>query len=135
MQLVASVGVAVATVVLTIGAASAAPFEISESYAASTELVAGTYACRSGLDFNSFTYTFDASADRYTVRGVENPDGTLGYDAEGTLSFATGPFAADETAAMFGRSTLRKSDGNPVIILGYFFADGDTSYDYCARLD
>lgn len=116
-------------------AAMAAPFEISDSYAASTALVPGTYACRSGLDMDSFTYTFEVAEARYSVRGVEIPDGELRLDAEGTLAFHSGPFAADEIATMHGRTTLRRSDGNPVIILGYFFADGTDSYDYCARLD
>lgn len=117
-------------------AVAAPPFGISDSYSASTTLVPGTYACRSGLDFDSFTYTFDIADGRYSVRGVDNtPEGTLDYDAEGTLTFASGPFAPDDTATMSGRSTLRVSDGNPVIILGYFFTDGTDSYDYCARLD
>lgn len=128
-------GTAIAALLLTAGTTVAAPFEISDSYAASTELVAGTYACRSGLDMDSFTYTFDIATTGYTVRGVANPDGALSIDAEGTISFSSGPFGKDETAVMFGRSTLRKSDGNPVIILGYFFSDGETSYDFCARLD
>lgn len=115
--------------------AAAVPFEISSSYAASTVLVAGTYACRSGLDMDSFTYTFDLADTRYRVHGVDNPDGELALDAEGTLAFLSGPFAPDDTATMHGRSTLRLSDGNPVVILGYFFADGTNSYDYCARLE
>jgi len=115
--------------------AAAVPFGISDSYSASTALVPGTYACRSGLDFNSFTYTFDLDEARYNVRGLDNPDGTLAFDAEGTLTFLSGPFAPDDTATIHGRATLRVSDGNPVIILGYLFTDGADSYDYCARLD
>lgn len=115
--------------------AAAVPFGTSDSYSASTTLVPGTYACRSGLDFNSFTYTFDLDETRYSVRGLDNPDGTLAFDAEGTLTFLSGPFAPDDTATVHGRATLRVSDGNPVIILGYFFTDGADSYDYCARLD
>ncbi len=119
---------------IPIGVAGAAPFAISDSYTASESLVEGTYACRSGLDVDSFTYTFDVAGSAYSVRGVDSPAGSLEIDAEGTISFHSGPFAADETAAMFGRATLRNSDDNPVIILGYFFTDGETSYDFCARL-
>ncbi len=126
---------ALAALLVLTSPAAAAPFEISSSYTAATTLVPGTYACRSGLDMNSFTYTFDLAEAAYTVRGLDNPAGTLGLDAEGTLTFASGPFAPDDTATMYGRSTLRVSDGNPVIILGYFFADGTDTYDYCARLD
>ncbi len=115
--------------------AVAAPFEISSSYAASTALVPGTYACRSGLDMDTFTYTFDLADGRYAVRGIENPEGEFSLDAEGTLKFLSGPFAPDDTATMHGRSTIRVSDGNPVVILGYFFTDGTDSYDFCARLD
>jgi hypothetical protein len=115
--------------------AAAAPFEISADFAASPELVPGTYACRSGLDIDNFTYTFDVADTGYSVHGLDNPEGALSLDAEGTLSFVSGPFAPDDTATMYGRSTLRATDGNPVIILGYFFTDGTDSYDYCARLD
>lgn len=123
-----------AAMLVAIGTATAAPFEISDSYTASASLLEGTYACRSGLDMDSFTYTFDVAGSAYSVRGVDSPTGSLETDAEGTISFPSGPFAADETAAMYGRATLRNSDGNPVIVLGYFFTDGVTSYDFCARL-
>jgi hypothetical protein len=112
----------------------AAPFEISESYGPATELVPGTYACRSGLDMDTLTYTFQASKAGYSVQGVKSPDGQLAVDEEGTISFFSGPFAPDDSATMLGRMTSRLSDGNPVIILGYFFADGSDSYDFCALL-
>ena len=115
--------------------AAAVPFEISESYSASPSLPPGTYACRSGLDIDTFTYTFDIEGTGYSVRGLDDPAGSFAIDAEGTVSFASGPFAADDTATLFGRATRRVSDGNPVLILGYFFSDGSDSYDYCARLD
>jgi hypothetical protein len=47
---------------------------------------------------------------------------------------SSGPFAPDDSTTMFGTMTSRLSDGNPVIILGYFFADGSDSYDFCALL-
>lgn len=115
--------------------AAAVPFEISASYSASATVTPGTYACRSGLDMDSFTYTFDLAEDRYVVRGVADPEGAFSLDEEGTLGFLSGPFAPDDTATMHGRATIRVSDGNPVVILGYFFADGTDSYDFCARLD
>ena len=115
--------------------AAAAPFEVSPDFSVQAEIIPGTYACRSGLDIDNFTYTFDLEPARYAVRGLDDSEGALSLDAEGTLAFLSGPFAPDDTAAMYGRSTRRASDGNPVIILGYFFADGTDSYDYCARLD
>lgn len=115
--------------------AAAVPFDISASYAASTTVTPGTYACRSGLDMDSFTYTFDLTDGGYVVRGVADPEGAYALDGEGTLEFLSGPFAPDDTATMHGRATIRVSDGNPVVILGYFFADGSDSYDFCARLD
>lgn len=114
--------------------ALAAPFEVSDSYAARPDLVAGTYACRSGLDIDSFTWTFDIADGAYLVRG-DYPEGAYGVDAEGTVDFRSGPFAPDATAEMLGRSVTRVSDGNPTIVLGYFFADGATAWDFCARLD
>ena len=115
--------------------AAAVPFEISESYAPATEPVPGTYACRSGLDIDRFTYTFDLTASTYAVHGLDAPQGSFDRDAEGTLTFTSGPFAPDDTATMLARLTTRLSDNNPVVILGYFFTDGTDSYDYCARLD
>lgn len=113
--------------------ALAAPFALSDGYAPRADLVAGTYACRSGLDMDSFTWTFDIGDGAYRVRG-DYPEGAYALDAEGTLSFQSGPFAPDDTAAMLGRSASRISDGNPTIVLGYVFADGDTAWDFCARL-
>ncbi|HEV7275113.1 MAG TPA: hypothetical protein VGN80_02390 [Devosiaceae bacterium] len=94
----------------------------------------GTYACRSGLDTDSFTWTFDIADGAYTVQG-DYPAGAYALDGEGTLSFRSGPFAPDDTAEMVGRSASRASDSNPTIVLGYLFADGDTAWDFCARLD
>ena len=113
-------------------AAAAPAFEVSESYEASAELVPGRYACVSGLDFSTQTWTFDLAADgRYTIQGIEG-EGELELAPDGSLALLSGPFAPDETAGTSAMNTTRVSDGVPVIIIRYDFG-AEVTDDYCAR--
>lgn len=115
--------------------ATAVAFEISDSYAPRTDLVPGYYACRSGLDFDSFTFMFDLSADgHYAVRGVEGVGNIIMSPGDGTIDFHSGPFMSDHTASTYARNTTRLSDGNPVIIIRYDYGSVVTD-DYCAFVE
>ena len=107
-------------------------FDLSAHYKPRTELVAGYYACRSGLDFNTFTFTFDLQANgHYKTRGKVG-EGQLVLSArDGTIDFKSGPFTSDKTARTYARNTTRVSDGKPVIIIRYDFGKTVTD-DYCA---
>jgi hypothetical protein len=109
-------------------------FDISNSYTPRTKLVPGYYACRSGLDFNTFTFSFDVAADAsYKVRGQNAKGKIVMSAANGTIDFKGGPFASDATAKTYARNTTRVSDGNAVIIIRYDFGNVVTD-DYCARV-
>jgi hypothetical protein len=113
-------------------AAVAAPFDISDSYSPSPDLVPGHYACVSGLDFHDFTWVFDVAEDgTYTVEGLEGV-GSMTATGDGEVLVDGGPFASDETATVAAMSTIRVSDGTPAIIVRYDFGHLVTD-DYCAR--
>jgi hypothetical protein len=110
-------------------------FELSDSYDPRADIIPGYYACRSGLDFDTFTWTFDLEADgSYALRGQDGEGKMVVAPGDGTIEFASGPFMSDETATMYARSTTRLSDGNAVIIIRYDFGDTVTD-DYCARVE
>lgn len=116
---------------LTIGSV-ASSFELSSSYASLSDLHPGYYACRSGLDFSSFTFSFDiASGGSYQLRG--NPGGGIAtiLPDSGAIEFKSGPFASDDTVKTTARNTTRVSDENAVIIIRYDFGNVVTD-DYCA---
>ena len=72
-------------------------FELSDSYAPAA-LRAGYYACVSGLDFSSHTWSFDLAADgSYRLRGVEGA-GSMSGAVDGEVMISSGPFASDDTA-------------------------------------
>lgn len=128
---------AVAIVLLLVPAsATAAPaFDISGFYAPRADLVPGYYACRSGLDFDTFTFTFDLAADgQYALRNVDGVGTMVISPADGTIDFGSGPFMSDETALTYARNTTRLSDGNPVIIIRYDYGNVVTD-DYCAFVE
>lgn len=121
--------IATATIFGLAGAGHA--FDLSQSYAPSAALLPGYYACRSGLDFDSFTSQFDVDSDgRYALRGQDG-SGQLVMAADGAVEFDGGPFASDETATTYAMNATRHSDGNPVIIIRYDFGSVVTD-DYCA---
>lgn len=125
---------ALAVTLATLANPAVAAFEISESYEASDELVPGRYACLSGLDFSTHTWTFDLSADGlYQIEGIEGV-GEVELARDGSLTLLSGPFAPDETAGTLGMNTTRVSDGVPVIVVRYDFGDTVTD-DYCARFE
>ncbi|MBD8067066.1 hypothetical protein IC608_16470 [Devosia sp. PTR5] len=115
-------------------AAPATAFDISSSYAPSADLVPGRYACVSGLDFSSYSWTFDVdAAGSYVVEGLEG-GGSLSLAPNGEVAFDGGPFASDDTATTAAMNTTRASDGAPVLIIRYDFGDTVTD-DYCARFE
>lgn len=119
---------------LPLPALAGAAFDISSSYTPRTKLVPGYYACRSGLDFNTFTFSFDVAADgSYKVRGQNGKGRIVMSAANGSLDFKGGPFASDATAKTYARNTTRVSDGNAVIIIRYDYGNVVTD-DYCARV-
>lgn len=116
--------------------AMAAPaFDVSGSYVPRSELAPGYYACRSGLDFDSFTFTFDLAADgSYRMRGQDGEGRLVMSPVDGVISFESGPFASDESTETYARNATRVSDGNAVIIIRYDFGDEVTD-DYCALVE
>ncbi|HTM77994.1 MAG TPA: hypothetical protein VL133_10235, partial [Devosia sp.] len=98
-----------AVAALSTGSGTAAPaFELSASYAPSTALLAGYYACRSGLDFDSFTAQFDVAADgSYTLRGQAGRGRIVMSSADGGIDFDGGPFMSDDTATTYARNVTR----------------------------
>jgi murein DD-endopeptidase MepM/ murein hydrolase activator NlpD len=127
--------VAMVLLFVPVSAAAAPAFEISDFYAPRADLVPGYYACRSGLDFDSFIFTFDLAADgQYALRGVDGVGTMVMSPADGTIDFHSGPFMPDETAVTYARNTTRLSDGNPVIIIRYDYGTVVTD-DYCAFVE
>lgn len=121
----------VAAVVLSLPGTAAA-FALSPSYAPSPTLVPGYYACSSGLDFDRFTSQFDVSGGgSYTLRGQTGTGQIVISPADGTIEFDGGPFMSDDTAKTYAMNTIRRSDGNAVIIIRYDFGSV-VSDDYCA---
>jgi hypothetical protein len=123
-----------AGMLITAPAFAAPAFDLSASYAPRTSLVPGYYACRSGLDFDRFTFTFDLQANgRYKLRGQVGEGQLVMSPVDGTIDFKSGPFTSDSTAKTYARNTTRLSDGNAVIIIRYDFGNKVTN-EYCARV-
>ena len=109
-------------------------FDLSASYTPSAFLYPGYYACRSGLDFSTFTSQFDVMEDgSYTLRG-QNGAGRIVIGPDGAMEFDGGPFMSDATARTSAMNATRLSDGNAVIIIRYDFGSMVTD-DYCALVD
>lgn len=116
-------------------AAFAQVFELSSSHEPNSELRPGFYACRSGLDFDTFTWSFDLEANgSYILRDVGGSGVMKVSSEDGGLTILGGPFASDETAATFAMNTTRLSDGNSVIIIRYDFGSTYTD-DFCAHVE
>lgn len=125
-----SIATAAALVASTL--AAAASFELSGSYVPLSDLRPGYYACRSGLDFSTFTFFFDVASDgSYQLRGGQGGGMMTMLPDDGTIEFNSGPFASDDTVKTAARNTTRVSDGNAVIIIRYDFGKLVTD-DYCA---
>ncbi|MEP9371669.1 hypothetical protein [Mesorhizobium sp. KR1-2] len=111
---------------------TASSFELSSSYVPLSKLHPGYYACRSGLDFSTFTFSFDVASDgSYQLRGDQGGGVVTILPENGTMEFKSGPFASDDTVKTAARNTTRVSDGNSVIIIRYDFGNVITD-DYCA---
>lgn len=122
-------------IALLAAAPAVSAFELSSSYAASADIYTGYYACRSGLDFSTFTSEFDLYEDgTYVLRGYNSQGQVALADGIGAIEFVSGPFASDDTAITYGQNSVRLSDGNPVIIIRYDFGDTVTD-DYCALVE
>lgn len=121
---------------LMIAPAGAAPaFDLSAAYAPSSMLVAGYYACRSGLDSDRFTLELDVGAGgSYAARGQDGTGLMEMSAADGTIDFVGGVLMTDDTATTYARNTIRLSDGNAVLIIRYDFGSLVTD-DYCALVE
>ncbi|MBB4053987.1 hypothetical protein GGR20_003659 [Devosia subaequoris] len=116
-------------------ALASSPVDLSNSYAPLMTLTSGYYACRSGLDFDNFTHSFDLAADgRYSLRGTEGQGKMILSNIDGVIEFQSGPFLSDGTVKIYGRNTTRISDGKPVIVIRYDFGTQVTD-DYCAIVE
>lgn len=127
MRRILSLGLALAALTSPVAA-----FEVSSSYLPAADLVPGHYACVSGLDFHSHTWTFQLNErGGYIVDGLDGA-GSMAVAPNGEITIETGPFASDDTATTYAMNTMRVSDRQAVVIIRYDFGDTVTD-DYCAR--